>query len=165
MRTVLTLLGLLAAGCATSPADPPPAAAPVTVRFFVGTECPVSNFYAAEMRRLAATWGPRGVVFQAVYPEPGLGRADALRHADRFGLPFPLVLDAERAIAAECGVTRVPTAVIDGAYRGRIDDRFSADGRRRDEPRTHDLEDALAALLEGRAPAVRETPVFGCPLP
>ena len=164
MRYVFATLGLLAAaGCATPAPEPP--APRVTVRFFVGTECPVSNFYAAEMRRLAEIWAPRGVVFQAVYPEPGLGRADALRHADRFGLPFPLVLDGERVIAAECGVTRVPTAVIDGAYRGRIDDRYSADGRRRDEPRTHDLEDALAALMEGRAPAVRETPVFGCPLP
>jgi hypothetical protein len=164
MRPVLATLGLLAvAGCATPAPAPPPAS--LTVRFFVGTECPVSNFYAAEMRRLAEIWGPRGVAFQAVYPEPGIGAADALRHADRYGLPFPVVMDVERVIAAECGVTRVPTAVIDGAYRGRIDDRFSPDGRRRDEPRTHDLEDALSALAEGRAPAVRETPVFGCPLP
>lgn len=162
MRYVLATLALLAAGCATSPPAPPPT---VTVRFFVGSECPVSNFYAAELRRLGEAWGPRGVTFQIIYSEPGIAPADALRHAERFGPACPVVMDVERVLAAECGVTRVPTAVIDGAYRGRIDDRWSPDGKRRDVPRAHELEDALAALVEGRAPAVRETPVFGCPLP
>lgn len=161
MRYVRATLALLAAGCAT----PPPAPPPVTVRFFVGSECPVSNFYAPEMRRLAEAWGPRGVVFQIVYPEPGIQPVDALRHAGRYGLSCPVVMDAERVLAAECGVTRVPTAVIDGAYRGRIDDRYSPDGKRRDVPRTHELEDALTAVVAGRVPDVKETPVFGCPLP
>ena len=49
-------------------------------------------------------------------------------------------------------------------YRGRIDDRYSPDGKRRNEPRTRDLEDALDAVAAGRKPAVSETPVFGCPL-
>lgn len=160
MRYVIAILALVS-GCATAPVEPPP----VVVRLFVGTECPVSNFYAPEIRRLTETWGSRGVTFQIVYAEPGIVPADALRHAGRYGLSCPVVMDVERVLAAECGVTRVPTAVIDGAYRGRIDDRWSADGKRRDVPRTHELEDALAALVEGRAPAVKETPVFGCPLP
>lgn len=161
MRHMRALLWVLGVGCAGAP-EP---AAPVTVRFFVGTECPVSNFYAPEMRRLYEAWAPRGVAFQAVYAEPGVQAEAARSHADRYGLPFPVVLDGERALADGCGVTRLPTAVIDGAYRGRIDDRWSADGKRRDVPRTHELEDALAALASGRAPAVKETPVFGCPLP
>ncbi len=50
-------------------------------------------------------------------------------------------------------------------YRGRLDDRYSLDGKRRDEPREHDLQEALEAVLAGREPTVRETKAYGCPLP
>jgi hypothetical protein len=50
-------------------------------------------------------------------------------------------------------------------YRGRIDDRYSIQGKRRDNPTTHELIDALEAVLAGKVPAVRESKAFGCPLP
>ncbi len=64
----------------------------------------------------------------------------------------------------------MPEAVVvsrDGklVYRGRIDDRYATSGKRRDEPTTHDLSAAVDAVLAGKAPAVSQTKVFGCPLP
>jgi hypothetical protein len=160
VRALAWMMGLGLAGCAGTPTAPPP-----ELLFFVGSECPVSNFYAPEIQRLGEAWQARGGRVRLVYPEPGLRLEDARAHARRFALKLPVAVDPERSLAAAHGVERVPTAVLAGAYRGRIDDRFSPEGKRRDVPRSRDLEEALNALAEGRAPAVRETPVFGCPLP
>lgn len=155
-------MGLALAGCATPPA---PAPEPRVLLFFVGAECPVSNFYAPEIRRLGEAWIERGGRVWLVYSEPGLALRDAEAHALTYGLPGTIILDVPRSLAASHGVSRVPTSVVPGVYKGRIDDRYSPEGKRRNEARSHDLEDALNALAVGRSPAPRETPVFGCPLP
>jgi hypothetical protein len=159
MKNLIALACVLGpAGCAGGPA----ASEGPALIFFVGAACPVSDAYAPDIHRIAGEWSARGGRVWIVYPEPGLRLRDAEAHAGRFGLPGTLILDASRSLASAHGVTRVPTAVVPGAYKGRIDDRHSAEGKRR----RHDLEDALDALAHGRAPAVRETPVVaGCPLP
>lgn len=157
------MLLLLAAGCAGPRHDLPWAESP-RVLFFVGTECPVSNFYAPEIERLST----RGLAALLVYPEPGVTEETAARHAEEYRLTAPRILDRDQACARRFGVAKLPTAVLIGgkglAYRGRIDDRYTPEGKRRADPRTRDLEEAIAAVAAGRDPAVKETPVFGCPL-
>jgi peroxiredoxin len=140
------------------------------VLFFLGTECPVSNGYAPEMARLAAGFATRGVAFLGIHPDPAVNVELARKHAAEYRLMFPLALDPSQKIARQAGVSVVPQAVVlsptgEVLYRGRIDDRYSADGKRRDEPRSRDLEKALEAILAGKKPPVRETKPFGCPLP
>ena len=146
----MRLVPLLLLGCA----------APTTeVYVFVGPECPVSNFYAPEIERLGM---PAGAVL--VYPDATEDEARA--HSKTYKLTLPRRVD--RGLADRLGVRRIPTAVVlrrgEIVYRGRIDDRWSADGRRRAEPTSKDFEEALAAVAAGRPPAVVETPVHGCPL-
>jgi peroxiredoxin len=140
------------------------------VLIFLGTECPVSNGYAPEMSRLARAYGTRGVLLWGVHPDPDVSAAVAARHARTYRLDFPVLLDPEQRLAGQTGVRVVPEAVVlsaDGQvlYRGRIDDKYALDGKRRDEPRTRDLRQALEAVLAGRAVPVPRTPAFGCPLP
>ena len=75
----------------------------------------------------------------------------------------------DQTLADETGVQTTPEVVLltknELVYRGRIDDRYSLGGKRRDEPRTRDLQNAIDAVLAGKLPAVRETKPFGCPLP
>jgi hypothetical protein len=64
----------------------------------------------------------------------------------------------------------VPSAVVLSAagevlYRGRVDDRYTPEGVRREVPTTRDLENALRALTDGKPVPVPETKPFGCPLP
>jgi hypothetical protein len=161
MLAVACVMGLALGACSSGPA----AAAGPPLIFFVGAECPVSNSYAPDIQRIGEEWRARGGIVWLVYAEPGLGIEGASAHAERYGMTGTVILDVHRSLAAAHGVTRLPTAVVPDVYKGRIDDRFSPEGKRRDVPRTHDLEDALAALAAGRSPALRETPVFGCPLP
>jgi hypothetical protein len=57
-------------------------------------------------------------------------------------------------------------AVFDRAkrlvYHGRIDDRFVSLGLERPEPTTHDLADALSAMLAGKRVAPASTQAVGC---
>jgi hypothetical protein len=48
------------------------------VFLFTSTDCPISNRYAPEVRRLAQRFGPDGVVFRLIYPSPS-DSADAIR--------------------------------------------------------------------------------------
>lgn len=140
------------------------------VLFFLGTECPVSNFYAPEYVRLAKTYTGKGVAFYGIHPDPDVSAADAERHAGEYRLTLPILLDPTQVITRQTGASVVPSAVVlspvgEVLYRGRIDDRYSAEGVRREKPTTNDLETALSAVLAGKKPPVAETKAFGCPLP
>jgi hypothetical protein len=119
---------------------------------------------------LADKYAEQDVQFVGVYVEPSVTLADAGDHGREYGLKFPLLWDPTHALVGQAGIARMPTFVVaqpDGTivYRGRIDDRWSPEGKRRDVPRTRELEDALEAVLDGKAPPVAETPTFGCPVP
>jgi thiol-disulfide isomerase/thioredoxin len=136
---------------------------------FLGLECPVANGYAPQMQRLAEKFAPQDIAFVGVYSERGVTPAAAESHRGEYRIGFVCLIDVEQKLASQCRVSRVPTMVVirrDGTivYRGRIDDRWSPEGRRRDVPRTRELEDAVAAVLKGENPSPAETPTFGCPL-
>jgi len=140
------------------------------VLFFLGTECPVSNGYAPEFCRLAKAFANQGVLFYGVHPDPDVTIDAANKHSTEYRLDFPILLDPAQTLTQQAGVCVVPEAVVlsptgQVRYRGRIDDRYAPDGKRRDVPRVRDLEVAMTAILAGKAPTVVETTAFGCPLP
>lgn len=136
----------------------------------LGTECPVSNGHAPQMQRLADRYAPQGVRFIGIYAESTVTAEEARKHGEEYSLKFPRLLDPQHSLIAQTGAKTMPTFIVarpDGtiAYRGRLDDRWSPEGIRRDEPRTHELADAIDAVLAGREPTVAETRTYGCPLP
>mgnify|MGYP002622769788 FL=1 len=140
------------------------------VLYFIGTECPVSNGYSPDMQAIAKKYGPRGVVRYGVHVDPSVSAEVPAAHAKDYGLAFPILLDHEQKLAQMAGARVTPDAIVvtpDGTvrYRGRIDNRYALDGKRRDVPTKHELVDALEAVLAGKQPAVAETKAFGCPLP
>ncbi|MCE9606593.1 MAG: redoxin family protein [Planctomycetia bacterium] len=141
-----------------------------TVLIFLGTDCPVSNGYAPEIQRIYESGKSSGVAVLGVYSDPSVTLEDARTHGKEYGFTFPRVLDGDQRLAKQADVKRIPTAIVLDpsskiVYRGRIDDRWSPEGKRRDVPRTRELRAAIEAVVAGREPAVREAPTFGCPLP
>ena len=57
----------------------------------------------------------------------------------------------------------MPTAR--SAIAGRVDDQFAARGRRNTTSASHDLRDAVLAVLDGQPVAVAEVEAVGCPVP
>jgi hypothetical protein len=163
--TRLTVALLLLAGCASPPCPPPRAA----VLFFITTDCPIANSFAPEINRIIAEYRARGVVFEIVHTDLTQSPEAVRRHASEYGYQCPVRRDEGRVRSRQYGVTVTPEAVVLDAgerrvYRGRIDDRYLAPGQYRLKPTTHELCDAIEAVLDGRPVPVAETKAAGCPL-
>ncbi|MBA4064677.1 MAG: hypothetical protein C0501_13375 [Isosphaera sp.] len=187
MRTALVAL----LGCAPAwSAEPAPAPRPAPVRastlgggrfawpggapgkaacvVFVAADCPIANASAPEVARIAAEYGKRGVSFLVAYPVPDLTPADAARHAADYAFGCPATLDRDLSLARRLGATVTPEVVVVSAagevvYRGRVDDRYpKAGGKRRENPTTRDLRDALDAVLAGKPVATPWPAAVGC---
>lgn len=144
-----------------------PAGVRAHVLVFTTTDCPISNRYAPEIKRLAAAWAARGVRFWVVYPVPGDTPEKVRAHVAQFGVNLPVVRDTRFELVRRTGVTVTPeVAVIDAtgtmAYRGRVDDRYVDFGVDRPAPTTRDLDAALENLLAGRPIEPKTTRAVGC---
>lgn len=134
---------------------------------FVSVECPVSNRYAPEIRRMSDAFTSRGVSLRLVYPNPAES-ADMIRvHVKDYNLPAGALRDPRQALASFAKATITPEAAIYNAtmqrvYLGRIDDRYVNIGLERPAATRHDLQDALAAVLSGARISEPTTQAVGC---
>lgn len=164
MLAALALTALLFQQPASSPA-PTPAPVALTVYVFTTTDCPISNRYAPEIKRLAARFSQQAR-FVLVYPVPTDTDSKIAEHRKKFGYQMPFQVDRSQALVKETGVTVTPeVAVVRGTqvlYRGRIDDRFVEFGKERVKPTHRDLELALIAIVSGAPVAASETQAIGC---
>ena len=134
---------------------------------FLSVECPISNGYIPVLKKLASRYRRWGIDFYGVISDPGVSRADSTHHRDDFGITFPVVFDASSELYRLLRPTHTPQAIVlspQGAtlYSGRIDNRYSRVGRRREEASIHDLKNALEAIVEGRDVEVAVTQPVGC---
>jgi hypothetical protein len=137
------------------------------VLVFVRTDCPISNSYAPLLNDMVKTYADRGVTFFIIYTSRDLSVADARTHLKAFGYTCPAIIDRNHALVKTVGAIATPEAFVitpDGstAYHGRIDDSFPALGKQRPHPTTHELADAVDAVIAGKAPAVAHTRAVGC---
>ncbi|PYT11844.1 MAG: hypothetical protein DMG59_25260 [Acidobacteria bacterium] len=147
-----------------------PFAAPgakAVVFIFVRTDCPISNRYAPEIRRLDAKFSPRGVAFWLVYPDPNEPVEAIRRHIHDYGYPATALRDPEHSLVKQAEVQVTPEAAVFAPngnllYHGRIDDRYVDFGKARPAPTTHDLELALGAVLAGKPAPNKATRAVGC---
>ncbi|HYA15808.1 MAG TPA: redoxin domain-containing protein [Bryobacteraceae bacterium] len=142
-----------------------------TALFFVTHDCPVSNYYSHEIRRICDDYGKRGVSCSLVYVDPTLTSDQVRKHAADYGHgDYPKIVDRRHELVAATGAEITPTAVIirpdeSIAYRGRIDNFYADFGKPRREVTRHDLRDALDAVLAGKPVANAENKPVGCYIP
>jgi len=134
---------------------------------FASVDCPVSNRYAPDVRRLHDTFAKQHVAFWLVYPNPNDTPAAVRAHLEAYGYPVHALLDPGHALVKLGKVSITPEAALFDraralAYHGRIDDRFVSLGVERPAATTRDLFQALTAVLDGKAPAVASAPAVGC---
>jgi thiol-disulfide isomerase/thioredoxin len=137
-----------------------------TVLLFTGTDCKFSTIFAPELKRIAAKYGKQ-FTFYAVYPEPDSTTAQIRKHAQEFGLPFPVLRDSNKKLTNLTGATVTPEAVVLSPagkvlYRGRIDNRYITYAQKRPQPTQYDLANALDAIAKGKTPLRTRTQALGC---
>lgn len=140
------------------------------VLFFIARECPIANFYAPEIRRLAAEYAPKGVASFVIYVEPDAKPADLRTHYREFAFSCPALNDKDQILIKRFKATKTPEAVVlapEGTilYQGRIDDRYLDFGKSKHQPGRADLRLALDSVLSGSPVRIPTTPIVGCPIP
>jgi hypothetical protein len=164
------LLAVIVQSLAGAPVDAlqVPASAKAIVFVFTSTDCPISNRYAPELRRLADTFASQGIVFRLIYPNPADEASAIHEHMTAYAYAgaFDAFRDPAHALVKFTGATVTPEAVVYAkgrvVYRGRIDDRYVDLGLERPAPTVHDLADALTAVLAGRPVTHSTTQAVGC---
>jgi hypothetical protein len=142
-----------------------------SVLFFVTHDCPVSNYYSHEIRRICEAYGKHGVSCSLVYVDPTLTDEKARDHAKEYGHgDYAKIVDRKHELVKATGADVTPTAVIvrpdaSIAYRGRIDNFYADFGKPRRMVTEHDLRDALDEVIAGKPVAKPESKPVGCYIP
>ena len=137
--------------------------------FFI-PDCPIANSYAPELNRLLTEYMPRGLRLFLIQVDPQTTIEEARTHARQYEIQAPVVMDKQHMWARKIGATVTPEAAVLSPkgvvlYRGRIDNRYVALGKRREHATAHDLRDALDAILTGNPISQSQFEAVGCPIP
>jgi hypothetical protein len=140
-----------------------------TVIFFLGTDCPIANRYAPEIRRFIREFASQ-FQFWLVYPGRDLTPEAIRQHLKEFELDSVALRDPNHVLVRLASARVTPEAAVFDAqrrllYHGRIDDRFVAFGEARPAPTTRELHDVLSALAAGHQPLTQSAPAVGCAIP
>lgn len=152
--------------------------AKLLVIVFTCNHCPTAQYYEDRLKAVARDYREKGVALVAISPnDPAAVRPDELGYADLgdsleemkirardagFNFPYLLGGGEHEAVALAYGPVATPHAFVFDAdrrlrYVGRIDD-----AERVQYVKSHDLRNALDALLVGKEPPVTQTKVVGC---
>jgi len=143
--------------------------AEVLVVIFSSNRCPTAKAYASRLRALDADLASRGVQLillnsndPHLYPDESL--EGMVERASADGYTFPYLVDEGQRLARYWGPTCTFHAfVLDRDRRLRYEGRFD-NARLEERVTSHDLRDAIEAVLAGREVAVTQTRAFGCSL-
>lgn len=135
-----------------------------TVVLFLSTECPCSQSYEGRVRAIASEYRSKGVRVVGIFSNMEESAGEIRRYGQTRGLDFPLFRDEGGKLASTLGARVTPEAfLLDGdgrlRYQGRIDD-----SRDPAKARTHELREALDAVVAGRLPTRASGPLIGCAL-
>jgi thiol-disulfide isomerase/thioredoxin len=170
----LTLVGLLhAAPPAELPATdgksyPPLDAAEkkAVVLFFVSPFCSTTRPFMKEINSISADYADKATI-TLVHSDSEITIEVAFQHADLEQVKARVLIDKSQQLAKHVGATTTPEAVIvspagEVMYRGRINDLYLGPTKRQRSATTHDLREALDAVLTGKPVSSPQQPAQGC---
>lgn len=142
--------------------------AKVLIVVFSCNHCPYVIGSEERMKKLMADYGPRGVRMIAINSNetqnhPGDSFEHMKQRARERQLNFPYLRDESQDVARAYGALRTPHYFVFDEqrklrYTGRMDDNPRNPG----QETTHELRDALDALLAGKEPPLTMTNPIGC---
>ena len=135
---------------------------------FLDTECPVARKQLPRLKDVHERWGDKGVCVLGIYSNARVNIWSMAAHAHDSDIPFPVFQDVEHRLADQLGVQVTAEIVVldqdlQKRYQGPIDNQFKRGGSL-PEPTELYLEQALSALIEGRAVPLATVPTSSCPL-
>ena len=135
---------------------------------FLGVDCPVTEAYVDDLRRLHEEFSARGVAVVAIYSGASDHMNRVAAHALDCEFPFDVLIDRYQRMARNLGVERTPTFCLVDAnrrlrYVGRFDDRFISEHQQQ-TPESADLRQAIEAVISQQDPPIARTVANGSPI-
>ena len=137
------------------------------VILFIDTECPISQSYMPEIKKLAEEYHAKNVRFESVFPVYTVTDKEIKSFLKKYSIPFPGSPDKDHKIANKYHAKVMPEVVLLNAngqiaYQGAIDNWYAALGKNRPKPTEFYLHDAIEATLNGNPVMTRRTEAVGC---
>lgn len=142
--------------------------AKILIIVFSCNHCPYVVGSEDRMKQLYEEYKPKGVEMVAINSNETENHPDdsfenMVLRVDEENLPWPYLRDETQEVARAYGALRTPHFFVFDEdrtlqYTGRMDDNPREPGKQT----THELRDALDALLEGKTPPVQVTNPIGC---
>lgn len=138
------------------------------VLLFLAPLCPICQNMSFDLRQIEADFGEAPIEFIGLFPNASTTEDQIRVFKETYGLEMDMALDTANWAEA-LGARWTPEVfVLDASdavvYRGRINDRYFAPGKRRPKTRKRDLDAALRSCLSGDAVKVPVTDAVGCPI-
>ena len=138
----------------------------ITVLVFVLTDCPISNRYAPLLQNLSETYSAKAK-FWLVYPDKKTTSQAISEHLKQFHYSISPLRDPAHSLVKLAGATITPEAAVFDSqgrllYHGRIDNWYEAPSRSRTAATTHELQDTLEAVINGKPSPLAGATAVGC---
>jgi len=138
-----------------------------SVFIFLLPDCPASQSYSLTLNELCSAFKSSGVAFYGVFPGHYNTPEEMKEYQDNYHVLFPLITDPEKKLVKSLGAKIAPEVFVVNSsgqtlYHGRIDDWMYAAGKKKLTITSHELKDALTALVHHQPPKVKATQAVGC---
>jgi thiol-disulfide isomerase/thioredoxin len=140
---------------------------PLKIIVFADTECPVTQSYMPEIRKMAEEYSAKNVVFEAIFPVYTVTDQDIKTFLKKYGIVFPGYTDKAHRIVRKYHAKVMPEVVLVNEngqviYQGAIDNWYAGLGKNRPKPTEFYLRNAIEATLNGSPLMTRRTEAVGC---
>ena len=138
------------------------------VLIFLAPLCPICQNMTFDLRQLEADYAGDDVEFVGIFPNTSTTAAQIQSFKDTYSLSMTMMQDTA-GWAETLGAKWTPEVFVldvrdSVVYRGRINDRYFAPGKRKPKTKRRDLDAALRDCLAGRPVADPVTDAVGCPI-
>ncbi len=140
----------------------------ITVFIFMGEDCRICHYYAAELSRLNEEYSSDNISFIGLFPNRYSSDEGIEKFKEKYRIPFPLKREYFQTKTKSLGAKITPEVFVynetkqDIIYHGRIDNSYYRVGRLRRVVTSHELEDVLKEVSEGDYSTHQSEPAIGC---
>lgn len=138
---------------------------PLTVYVFLSTECPLCKEQIGNLNTLSNSF--KQVAFIGIFPNSTDTEESIIEFRNRYQLVFQTTTDYDHRLADSFRATVTPEAVLvdrngEVLYKGLLDNRMEALGKKRRVITKRYLHDAIERALDGDYVEQKHTSAVGC---
>jgi hypothetical protein len=139
-----------------------------TVYVFLLDECRICQEEAPELNKISDLAKESGIGFAGYFPNHSTTEQGMEKFRKKYKVRYMTQTDHSKTIAKQFQATVLPECVVyneskkEVIYRGAVNNRFYAPGKRRSSITQNYLKDVIFAIQSGKTPTFQQTEPIGC---